>query len=321
MREITLSSLTALGLAVAALAPGQSRAAQLRTLVTFCPEINCADGSTPLAGLLADAAGNLIGTTFSGGASDDGTVFEITKTGRNRYSRTPTILVSFDGSNGMYPYAGLIADANGNLFGTTSQAGAGAYGGGTVFEIAKTAGGYAATPTVLVNFNRTDTANPQAGLIADAAGNLFGTTNYGGRKVCRGGCGTVFEITRTGRNRYSRTPTILVSFDGSNGMYPQAGLIADAAGNLFGTTSLGGAYGAGTVFEIAKTAAGYASDPTVLFSFSNKFTSRHGNEPKAALIANAKGKLFGTTSLGGASESGTVFEIGGSGFVPFAAPP
>src|SRR6266851_6211325 len=216
--------LTALALAVAALAPGQSRAANLTPLVSF----NGTDGAEPLAGLIADANGNLFGTTAFGGALGFGTVFEIAKTAGG-YASTPTVLVSFNRTNGAEPEAGLIADANGNLFGTTRFGGANGFG--TVFEIAKTAGGYASTPTVLVSFNRTNGAEPEAGLIADANGNLFGTTRFGGANRF----GTVFEIAKTASG-YATTPTILVSFcaqtNCADGAEPEAGLIADANGNL-----------------------------------------------------------------------------------------
>jgi len=222
---------------------------------------------------------------------------------------TVTTLGSFNGSDGAEPYAGLIADAAGNLFGTTSGGGA----WGTVFEIAKTASGYASTPTVLVSFDGTDGATPYAGLIADAAGNLFGTTVSGGAYHY----GVVFEIAKTASG-YASTPTVLVSFDGPDGATPYAGLIADAAGNLFGTTQYGGAsysgapyYGYGTVFEIAKTASGYASTPTVLISFN----LGNGGYPSGALIKDAAGDLFGTTVGGGwvppgyYNNSGSVFEL------------
>jgi hypothetical protein len=142
--------------------------------------------------------------------------------------------------------AGLIADAdaNGNFFGTAHRGGAN--DAGSVFEIAKTAGGYASTPTTLASFNGTNGAYPTAGLIADANGNLFGTTYGGGAN----GYGTVFEIVKTASG-FANTPTTLVSFNGSNGAGPIAGLIADAKGDLFGTTAFGGAGGVGTVFEIA----------------------------------------------------------------------
>src|SRR5438132_1147133 len=161
--------LTALALAVAALAPGQSRAANLTPLVSF----NGADGANPQAGLIADANGNLFGTTQSGGANRFGTVFEIAKTAGG-YASTPTVLVSFNGPNGAVPVAGLIADANGNLFGTTLSGGAN--GLATVFDIGKAARAYASTPAIQLTFransNGADGQLPRAGLIADANGNL-----------------------------------------------------------------------------------------------------------------------------------------------------
>jgi uncharacterized repeat protein (TIGR03803 family) len=214
-------------------------------------------------------------------------------------------------ADGAFPAAGLIADGDGNLFGTALFGGR--YGYGTVFEVPKTAAGYANTPTTLVSFTNppfgtpnTFGSSPRAGVIADANGNLFGTTYSGGAY----GMGTVFEITRTA-DGYASTPTILVSFNGSNGASPAGELIADAIGNLFGTTYSGGAYGMGTVFEITRTADGYASTPTILVSFSGS----NGASPTDVLLADANGNLFGTTMYGGAYGKGTVFEITGSGFV------
>ena len=188
-------------------------------------------------------------------------MFEIVKTSSG-YASTPTTLVSFDDTNGANPVAGLIADANGNLFGTTEAGGAS--GTGTVFEIVKTSSGYASTPTTLVSFDDTNGAIPAASLIADANGNLFGTTYAGGAS----GYGTVFEIVKTSSG-YASIPTTLVSFDNTNGANPLASLIADANGNLFGTTSAGEASGYGTVFEVTKTSSGYSSTPTTLASFDN----------------------------------------------------
>jgi uncharacterized repeat protein (TIGR03803 family) len=223
---------------------------ELTTLVNF----NAENGGEPLAGLIADAHGDLFSTTGVGGLYSDGTVFEIANTAHGHAS-TPTTLVNFNGANGALPTAGLIADAHGDLFGTTALGGANvttseSFGFGTVFEIAKTAHGYASTPTTLVNFNGTDGYLPFAGLIADAHGDLFGTTNEGGAN----GFGTVFEIAKTAHG-YASTPTTLVNFNGANGAGPFSGLIADAHGDLFGTTAGGGAYGDGTVFAIAKTAS------------------------------------------------------------------
>ena len=257
-----VSSLAVVGLAIVAVAPGQSRAASLTTLVSFCSLFSCVDGANPRAGLIADANGNLFGTTVAGGADgfgdDGGTVFEIAKT-TSGYASTATILVSFcpldNCVDGSLPEAGLMGDANGNLFGTTFKGGAS--GLGTVFEIAKTASGYASTPTVLVSFcalaNCADGAAPEAGLIADANRNLFGTTAAGGANAG----GTVFEIAKTAGG-YASTPTTLVNFcslvNCADGATPAADLIADANGNLLSTTFVGGAFGGrnsgGTVYEI-----------------------------------------------------------------------
>jgi len=147
MRRMVSSLLAVVGLAIVAVAP--ARSANLTTLVTFCMLPNCADGSGPEASLIADANGNLFGTTDAGGEHDQGTVFEIVKTARG-YASTPTTLVSFcpfaansNCADGTGPRAGLIADAKSNLFGTTSGGGANRLYG-TVFEIVKTARGYAA---------------------------------------------------------------------------------------------------------------------------------------------------------------------------------
>ena len=264
-------------------------------------------GANPFAGLIADANGNLLGTTSSGGAYGYGTVFEITNNS-GVYGGTPIVLASFDSSDGAFPFAGLLADANGNLFGTTSSGGA--YGNGTVFEITNNSGVYGGTPIALASFNGSDGAFPVAGLIADANGNLFGTTYIGGAY----GYGTVFEITNSS-GVYADTPIALASFDNSDGAYPYDSLIADAHGNLFGTTNSGGAYGDGTVFEITNSSGVYASTPTPLASFNGS----DGGHPYAGLIADADGNLFGTTYAGGAYGYGTVFEIANSSGV--YAPP
>jgi hypothetical protein len=274
----------------------------LTTLVSF----SSSNGAGPFGSLIADANGDLFGTTRFGGAFNAGTVFEIVKTGAG-YSSTPITLVNFDNSNGANPFDSLIADANGNLFGTTS--GGGTNGAGTVFEIVKAGAGYSSTPTTLVNFDTTNGLNPQGSLIADANGNLFGTT-AGQNSIPT--YSTVFEIVKTG-NTYASSPITLVNFDdanGANGAGPTGSLIADADGNLFGTTQYGGAGRGGTVFEIVKTGAGYSSTPLTLVNFDLP----SGDDPLGSLIADANGNLFGTTLLGGFyGLTGTVFEIAKTG--------
>jgi uncharacterized repeat protein (TIGR03803 family) len=297
MRRMVSLLLAVVGLGIVAVAPSQSRAANLTTLVGFGLLPSFADGADPWASLIADANGNLLGTTSEGGAYGGGTVFEIAKTDAG-YASSVATLVSFNGSDGANPFASLITDANGNLLGTTVYGGT--YGSGTVFEIAKTDAGYASSVATLVSFNGSDGANPFAGLITDVNGNLFGTT-YGGGKYGRG---AVFEIAKTDAG-YASSPAVLVSFNGTDGAGPTASLITDSNGNLLGTTSTGGTYGRGTVFEIAKTDAGYDSSPTVLVSFNG---TDSGN-PTASLITDANGNLFGTTAEAGAFGQGTVFEV------------
>ena len=218
-----------------------------------------------------------------------------------------TTLANFNGASGQFPNAGLSADAAGDLFGMTATGGA--YGYGAVFELVNNGGG-GYTPVTLLSFSNTPgVAGSDSGVIADAAGNLFGTIPSGGAT----GDGAVFELVNHGGGAY--TPVTLLSFNGANGALPSAGLIADAAGNLFGTTAAGGANGDGAVFEIAKAGAGYASTPTTLFSFDGA----SGAGPASGLIVDAAGNLFGVTPSGGANGYGTVFELvrdGGGVYTP-----
>ena len=254
----------------------------LTTLATF----NYTNGASPYAGLTADAAGNLYGTTAYGGASGDGTVFEVAVG-----THAPITLATFNSANGLYPFAGLTADAAGNLYGTTAYSGASR--DGTVFEVA--AGTHALTD--LATFNFTNGAVPFAGLTADAVGNLYVRTANGGPN----GDGTVFEVA-AGTHALTTLPT----FNATNGANPEAGLTADAAGSLYGTTANGGANGDGTVFEVAVGTHALTTLAT--------FNATNGATPEAGLTADAVGNLYGTTEDGGANNDGTVFELTGTGF-------
>jgi uncharacterized repeat protein (TIGR03803 family) len=198
----------------------------ITTLASF-PTGSFASGS-----LLMDSSGNLYGTTQDGGSFGDGSVFELAAG-----SGTITTLASFNGTNGHSPYAGLIMDGSGNLYGTTLVGGASGYG--TVFELAHGSG----TITTLASFNGTNGVEPSGPLLMDSSGNLYGTTEGTGPYA-----GTVFELAAG-----SNTLTTLASFNGSDGKDPVAGLIMDSNGNLFGTTRNGGAYGDGTVFELSQS--------------------------------------------------------------------
>ena len=282
LRMLNLS-LLAIGVCVALASPALAQT--LRTLYRFT---GGADGSNSYGGLIADAEGNLYGTTAWGGSSycesglGCGTVFKLDRAGKE------TVVYSFTGgTDGATPYAGLISDAEGNLYGTTAYGGSSNYG--TVFRLDATG-----KQTVLHSFNGADGAGVYAGLIRDAERNLYGTTFSGGEF----GMGTVFKLDAAGNE------TVLHSFKGADGENPYADLIRDAKGNLYGTTENGGASGYGTVFKLDA-----AGNETVLHSFKGA----DGEYPTAPLIRDAEGNLYGTTGAGGASNWGTVFKLDAAG--------
>jgi hypothetical protein len=173
-----------------------------------------------------------------------------------------------------------------------------------VFELVNNGNG-SYTPTTLASFNSSLGEAPTGGLISNSAGDLFGTTADGGAS----GGGTVFELVNNGFGNY--TATTLANFSGeASGASPYAGLIADAAGDLFGTTTSGGTDGDGTVFEVPDTNGSYGPIITLV-----NFDGTNGENSRGSLIADAAGDLFGEAEDGGTSGFGTVFEITGSGFV------
>ena len=267
------------------------------------------DGRSPIAGLVLDGAGNLYGTTEYGGihscpGGGCGTVFELSP--REGGGWTETVLHSFgNGTDGIFPQAGLVSDAVGNLYGTTESGGI--HSVGAVFElIPRQGGGY--TETVLHSFgNGNDGFFPEAGLVRDANGNLYGTTYEGGIHVL----GTVFELSPRQGGGY--TETVLHSFgNGTDGYYPYYGsLVIDGGGNLYGTTQQGGIHGLGTAFELSPREGGSYSE-TLLHSFGNPAT-QDGSEPEAGFIFDTAGNLYSTTLYGGIHNSGTVFELSPNG--------
>jgi uncharacterized repeat protein (TIGR03803 family) len=272
---------------------------------------NKKDGASPQGSLIFDASGNLYGVTGSGGAYGYGTVFELTPRPGGGWTEKLLHNFNYNGKDGIGPVASLIFDVSGNLYGMT--AGGGAYGYGTVFELTpKGDGGW--TERVLHSFDlkATDGANPVAGLVFGASGNLYGTTRQGGGGNCPyGGCGTVFELKPKGGGGW--TETVLHSFDlnPTDGVYPEDGLVFDGTGNLYGTTSGGGGHsggycsgGCGTVFELTPQASGLWKEK-ILHVFNNK----DGYGPFAALILDTSGNLYGTTVQGGFYGFGLVFEL------------
>ncbi len=262
---------------------------------------NDADGSYPHAGLIRDAVGNLYGTTQFGGSASMATVFRLMPAEGGTY--TVGVVYSFQGgSDGSNPEASLIFGTNGSLYGTTY--GGGPHFGGIVFQLAPSgAGNY--TEAVLYNFTGgADGGNPLAGLVLDASGNLFGTASTGGSV----GGGTAFKLTPSG-DVYSES--VLHNFGMGvfeDGVGPVSGLILDAGGSLYGTASIGGTDGRGTVFKLTPSGSNYVE--SVLYNFPG---SPDGNEPEASLLIDASGNLFGTTASGGpataGSSYGAVFEI------------
>jgi uncharacterized repeat protein (TIGR03803 family) len=260
---------------------------------------NGAEGISPFAALIFDVKGNLYGTTAQGGSGNGGTVFELAPTAGGSW--TETVLFSFSdnsGTGGYSPVAGLIFDASGNLYSTTLRGGA--YGYGTVFELIPTAGG-SWTEKVLHDFNGggNDGNSPYAGLIFDPLGNLYGTTAEGGDH----GYGTVFVLVPTRRKGWAEK--VLHNFDdnGSDGADPNAGVIFDASGNLYGTTAIGGTHDNGTVFELLPTAGGTWTEQVL-----HRFDGTDGQNPNSAVIFDPGGNLYGTTLNGGTHNVGTVFE-------------
>ena len=249
------------------------------------------DGNWPQGNLVSDKKGNLYGTTSFGGNMADcggngcGTVFEVSPNG------TETVLYRFQGgSDGGEPLAGVIRDKKGDLYGTTELGGnmtACEIGCGVVFKLTPRG-----VQSVVYAFQGgSDGFYPEAGLIEDKAGNLYGTTLAGGGS----NLGTVFKIAPHG------TEAVLYAFHGvDDGNSPVAGLIEDKAGNLYGTTSAGGAGDFGTVFELARDGT-----ETVL----NSFGGTSGSGPNGSVLAGENGSLFGATTYGGNDNLGVVFAV------------
>jgi uncharacterized repeat protein (TIGR03803 family) len=269
------------------------------------------DGVAPNGPLMIDDAGALYGTTGRGGAKHNGgVVFKLTPTPSGSY--TETILHSFlGGSDGIEPKGPLLADHLGGIYGTT-YAGGGAcgvpYGCGTVYKLTPSRKSY--SESILYRFKSgSDAAGPSGGLIADATGTLFGTSDDGGYH----GLGTVFKLT-PGGSGYAES--VIYRFGGpleEDGMTPVGGLVLDQTGALYGTTYLGGSnrcvqrFGCGTVFKLTPSGANYVE--SVLYRFQRGLD---GANPFAALISDKAGALYGTTTKG-AYQRGTVFKLTPSG--------
>jgi len=319
------------------------------------------DGGVPYAGLTFDSKGNLYGTTSQAGVDGIGNVFQLAPSASGWQE---TVLHGFTGgADGGDPDASpVIFDKAGNLYGTTSNGGL--YGYGTVFELKRQNGTW--LEEVLYNFQgseKGDGQDPESGVTLDKKGHLYGTTNLGGPKnhVCPSGCGTIFELThsssgwketiihifegspdgagaddglifgkdgalygttssggtsgnhgtvfRLAPSGTSWEESILYRFTGSaDGADPTSSLTQDASGNFYGTTSNGGMVGYGTVFRVSHSSGGWQESVLISFDFSS-----NGGFPSGRLIFDKAGNLYGTTSVGGTSANGTVYELSPTG--------
>jgi hypothetical protein len=293
-------------------------------IYNFCanyPTGECLDGQEPKAGLAIDTLGNLYGTTYFGGpcpTTQCGIAFELSPPTEPGGTWTESVLYVFCSIyenfvclDGNLPASDLTLDALGNLYGTTTTGGNGAWDGGTVFELSppsQTGGPW--TETVLYNFCTNGTINhcpdgtsPHAGVTFDNAGNLYGTTNWGGTPQ-GGGSGTVYELSP---NSNGWTHTVLIAFDAGDEAEPEGVVSFDAAGNLYSTSFGGGSSGLGGVFRVSR-----ASNIVRAVSFDGE----DGGAPTAGILVDQKtGTIYGTNTsggLGGAPE-GAVFEIGKDG--------
>lgn len=297
------------------------------------------DGANPfMAPVIFDKAGNLYGTTEFGGWYNWGAVFELSPSGTGWAAN---ILYSFTGgADGGHPASNLVMDQAGNLYGATSEYEA----PGNVFELSPSGGGwtlqviyeapttygvtidaagniYGATlstvfelspngqggwnPTVLHTFNGApkDGNTPLSPPVPDNAGNLYGTTYYGGAT----NNGTVYKLSliTKGKKKGQWKEKILHSFRYKDGANPVAGVLLDAAGNIYGTTAAGGKYGDGTLFELARQVGKSSYKEKVLWTFNGT----DGMNPYCIPVLDSEGNLFGTAASGGPSNAGVVFEV------------
>ncbi len=288
------------------LTPTSSGGWSERILYNFCPQTNCLDGSSPVGGPILDSAGNLYGTATTGGVHNGGVVFKVDPSG------VETVLYSFPfktATDVALPTGPLLFDAAGNLYGTAIDGGNTStlcpQGCGGVFELSPTAGG-AWTERVLHLFTGgNDGAEPTGNVVMDPAGNLYGTTLFGGSS----GFGIVFQLTPTTSGPYQLTT--LHSFQGgSDGIQPPSGLTRDTAGNLYGVTGGGGTTAGGdaadgTVFELSPMTGGGWSE-SILHSFG---AGTDGIIPFGPVMLDGAGNIYGTTELGGVPDGGIVFEL------------
>jgi uncharacterized repeat protein (TIGR03803 family) len=285
--------------------------------VSICSSVNCpwsvslpwmftfstGQGDTPNYGdLLFDLAGNIYGVTLNG-TNSSGAVYKLTQSG-GAWAYSPLHLFE-SGNDGIFPESGLIMDAVGNLYGTAYFGGSGGcspHACGVVYEVSPSGSGW--TEKVIYSFrNGTDGANPLAGLVLDAAGNLYGAATIGGAN----GGGTIFELSPSGSHwtfstLYSFTASGSGPCDDASG--PTGAMVMDSAGNLYGNTCTNGAYGFGAIFRLSPSNGGWS-----YLSLHDFTDGNDGAWPAGTVSLGRDGKLYGTAGGGGANQLGTVWEI------------
>lgn len=281
-----------------------------------------ADGNGPAAGLISDQAGNLYGTAPIGGNEQGqcqslggcGVVFELSPNTNGTWTEA-TIHTFVGGTDGIQPHGNLIIDGSGNLYGTTIYGGngcAGYYSCGTVYELSPVGNGLW-NETILYAFKGgTDGDGPEAGMISDSAGNLYGTTAFGANSACNSlGCGTVFQLSK-GQDGSWTEQVLYIFQDGADGAEPGTALVFDSSGNLYGAAPIGGdvscnpPYGCGVIYQLSPSSASWTEN--VLYTFNcNK--SPKGCFPSAGLAIDDTGNLYGTSEGGGAHRYGFVFML------------
>lgn len=313
--------------------PQQQGGAWTETILHIFLGYPYGDASAPLGGLVIDASGNLYGSTGYGGTGDCeilntypgcGAVYEVSPPQQQGGEWTERVLYSFQGgSDGYVPYGDLVADSEGNLYGTTLWGGGrGANCGddpmpycGTVFELSPPSQQDGVwREQILYSFEgkapeatRGDGARPNGGLVFDKEGNLYGTTQLGGytRDL---GSGTVFRLNRPANQDEPWTETVIHAFLGyEDGDDPNGNLVLDKNGNLYGSTEEGGnsRYPSGEVFELVPQSDSRWTNH-VLYSF---YDGSDGGYPAAGVTMDASGNIYGTTTAGGASRAGTIYEL------------
>jgi uncharacterized repeat protein (TIGR03803 family) len=293
-------------------APSTAQASMLNILYSFCGVQYCANGEGPVGGLLRDSAGNVYGTTQSGGANGGGEVFELARSG-DRYSFQ--VLYSFcpagDCSDGSWPTSDLIMDTSGDLYGTTNS------NSGSVFELVpnakrtiwrlKTLHRFCSEPSCADGTagNALTYAGAASGALYDGSAVLYGTTNRGGANDG----GVVFTLKPPAPQKRKWHYNTIHDFCGPNctedGERPAAALTMDSSGHLYGTTVTGGIVRAGVVFELKRKRGKWVE--ILIYQFGSK--TGDGGFPASQMLLDSAGNLFGTTALGGAHQGGTVFKL------------